>query len=114
MEQIAHATSFKKVLMSSGLTESAMSKSAVRSMFIRTWCTRSRIAYTLKSKDGTQIDFMCLTMIDTATSWFEVVELPVVKYAQTTPEKGIDDGKSTNKTDYTVDKQKCFDKVPVK
>ena len=33
--------------------------------------------YTLKGKDGTQIDFMCVTMIDPATSWFEVVELPV-------------------------------------
>ena len=33
--------------------------------------------YTLKGKDGTQIDFMCVTMIDPATSWFEIVELPV-------------------------------------
>ena len=29
--------------------------------------------YTLKGKDGTVIDFMCLTMIDPATSWFEIV-----------------------------------------
>eukprot|EP00804_Cyclotella_cryptica_P013866 CCRYP_002396-RA/>CCRYP_002396-RA protein AED:0.37 eAED:0.47 QI:0/0/0/1/0/0/3/0/440 len=33
--------------------------------------------YTLKGKDKTQIDFMCVTMIDPATSWFEIVELPV-------------------------------------
>ena len=33
--------------------------------------------YTLRGKDGTEIDFMCLTMIDPATSWFEMVELPV-------------------------------------
>ncbi len=33
--------------------------------------------YTLKGKDGTQIDFMCITMIDPATSWFEIIELPV-------------------------------------
>ena len=33
--------------------------------------------YTLKGKDGTEIDFMCLTMIDPASSWFEVVELSV-------------------------------------
>lgn len=33
--------------------------------------------YTLKAKDGTEIDFMCLTMIDPASSWFEIVELPV-------------------------------------
>ena len=33
--------------------------------------------YNLKGKDGTEIDFMCLTMIDPASSWFEIVELPV-------------------------------------
>ncbi|MCP4748121.1 MAG: hypothetical protein GY874_18600, partial [Desulfobacteraceae bacterium] len=32
--------------------------------------------YTLKGKDGTILDFMCLTMIDPATAWFEIVELP--------------------------------------
>ncbi len=31
--------------------------------------------YTLKGKDGTSIDCMCFTMIDPATSWFEIVEL---------------------------------------
>jgi hypothetical protein len=34
--------------------------------------------YTLKGKDGSSIDFMCHTMIDAATSWFEIVELPTV------------------------------------
>jgi hypothetical protein len=34
--------------------------------------------YPLKGKDGSSIDFMCLTMIDPATSWFEIVELPTV------------------------------------
>jgi hypothetical protein len=34
--------------------------------------------YTLKGKDGTVIDFMALTMIDPATSWFEIVELPLI------------------------------------
>jgi hypothetical protein len=33
--------------------------------------------YTLKDKTGTVIlDFMCLTMIDPATGWFEIIELP--------------------------------------
>ena len=32
--------------------------------------------YTVKANDGTKLDFMCLTMIDPATSWFEIVELP--------------------------------------
>ncbi len=31
---------------------------------------------TIKSNDGTEMDFMCLTMIDAATGWFEIVELP--------------------------------------
>ena len=33
--------------------------------------------YTLKGKDGLEIDFMCLTMIDPASSWFGIVELLV-------------------------------------
>ena len=33
--------------------------------------------YTLKGKDGTILDFMCLTMIDPATAWFEIIELPI-------------------------------------
>jgi hypothetical protein len=34
--------------------------------------------YTLKSKDGLSIDFMALAMINPASSWFEVVELPTI------------------------------------
>jgi hypothetical protein len=34
--------------------------------------------YTLKGKDGLSIDFVALTMIDPASSWFEVVELPTI------------------------------------
>ncbi len=34
--------------------------------------------YILKGKDSSSIDFMCLTMIDSATSWFKIVELPAV------------------------------------
>ena len=32
--------------------------------------------YTIKVKDKTIMDFMCLTIIDPATSWFEIMELP--------------------------------------
>ena len=56
--------------------------------------------YTLRGKDGTEIDFMCLTMIDPASSWFEVVELPVVEYATT--------GKSAR--DATKEKDAYFNK----
>jgi hypothetical protein len=42
--------------------------------------------YTLKGKDGSRIDFMCLlTMIDPTTSWFEIVELPTVAQETTVP-----------------------------
>ena len=39
-------------------------------------------SYILKGKDRTQIDFMCVTMIDPATSWFEIVELPVSQLSE--------------------------------
>ncbi len=32
---------------------------------------------TLKGKDNSQIDFMALTMINLASSWFEIAEVPV-------------------------------------
>ena len=39
--------------------------------------------YTLKGRDTSQIDFMALTMIDPASSWFEIVELPLIKRLKT-------------------------------
>jgi hypothetical protein len=39
--------------------------------------------YTLKGKDGSSIDFMALTMIDPASSWLEVVELPTITRVMT-------------------------------
>jgi hypothetical protein len=35
--------------------------------------------YTLKGKDNSQVDFMALTMMDPASSWFKIAESPVVK-----------------------------------
>jgi hypothetical protein len=35
--------------------------------------------FSLKGKDNLQIDFMALTMINPASSWFEIAELPVVE-----------------------------------
>ena len=40
----------------------------------------------LKGKDGSSIDFMALTMIDPASSWLEVVELPTI--TRVTTKKG--------------------------
>jgi hypothetical protein len=54
--------------------------------------------YTLKGKDGSSIDFMCLTMIDPATSWFEIVKLPTVTES-TVPKAGK--GKKATCTNYT-------------
>ncbi len=44
--------------------------------------------YTLKGQDGFSIDFMCLTMIDPATSWFKIVELPTVAQETTVAPTG--------------------------
>ncbi len=55
--------------------------------------------YTLKGKDGSSIDFMCLTMIDPTTSWFEIVKLPTVRV--TFPKGGK--GKKVIYLDYTKD-----------
>ena len=33
----------------------------------------------LKGKDVTQLNFMCLTMIDTGSSWFGLIELPLTE-----------------------------------
>ena len=63
--------------------------------------------YTIKGKDGSQIDFMCLTMIDPASSWFEMVELPVMEFI--TPTATSKKGPKTHKTKLT--KGDYFDKT---
>jgi hypothetical protein len=49
----------------------------------RTLCVDLIGPYTLKGKDGTVIDFMVLAMINTTTSWFEIVELPLIRRIET-------------------------------
>ncbi len=44
--------------------------------------------YTPKGLDGSAIDFMACTMINPASSWFEIVELPLVIWQSTTMVKG--------------------------
>ena len=63
--------------------------------------------YTLKGKDGTEIDFMCLTMIDPVTSWCEIVELPVTELNSAIP-KGSKGRKGTNT--HKPPKEAYFDK----
>ncbi len=57
--------------------------------------------YTLNGKDSSSIDFMCLTMIDPATSWFEIVELPKLQ-RETSGSKLTN--KNTKEADMTFDK----------
>ena len=59
-----------------------LDRSVVETKPWNTLCVDLIGPYTLKGKDGTVIDFMCVTMIDPATSWFEIVELPVSQPAE--------------------------------
>ena len=53
--------------------------------------------YILRGKDGTEIDFMCMTMIDPASSWFEIVKLPVIAEVIIPPDTKWCKGKKTHK-----------------
>ena len=56
--------------------------------------------YTLKHKDNLQIGVMALTMMDPASSWFEIVELPVITHLC----RQIDKGKELLTADEIFDK----------
>ncbi len=56
--------------------------------------------YTRKGKDGLSIDFMALTMIDPAYSWFKIVESPTIMQLMT---------KKVNGKERTI-KEEIFDK----
>ncbi len=64
--------------------------------------------YTLKGKDKTQFDFMCITMIDSATSWFEIVELPISQHELDIP-TGTKGHKGKDK--HILQTQPYFDKM---
>ena len=63
--------------------------------------------YTRRGKDESEIDFMCITMIDPASSWFEMVELPVADDFSPT---GSVQNKSSKKNISTKTKEAYFDK----
>jgi hypothetical protein len=71
-----------------------------------TLCVNLIGPYTINGKDGTVLDFMCLTMIDLATSWFEIVELPVLER----PDLNTAKDKKGQKGKKTPDKDPYFDK----
>ena len=54
-----------------------------------------------KAKDGSSIDFMALTMIDPASSWLEVVELPTITRVMT---------KTVNGKERTIEEE-IFDRL---
>ena len=56
---------------------------------------------TLKGKDGSSIDFMALTMIDPASSWLKIVEIPTITRVRT---------KKVNGKERTI-KEEIFDKL---
>ena len=55
----------------------------------------------LKGKDGSEVDFMCLTMMDPATNWSEIVELPVAE-------------KPSSKISYLIISTEYYDKTSEK
>jgi hypothetical protein len=64
--------------------------------------------YTLKGQDGSSIDFMCLTMINPATSWFKIVELPTVDLVMTVTPMGK--GKKVTSSKNTMVAETTFGK----
>ncbi len=64
--------------------------------------------YTLKGQDGSSIDFMCLTIIEPTTSWFETVELPTVDLVTAVPPAGK--GKKVTSSKNTMVAETTFDK----
>jgi hypothetical protein len=64
-------------------------------------------SHTLKGKDSSSIDFMCLTMINPATSWFEILELPTVSKLMTV---STGKGKKVTFAENTMVAETTFDK----
>jgi hypothetical protein len=64
--------------------------------------------YTLKGKNKTVIDFMCITMIDPATSLFEIAELLISQPSELDIPMGTKRHKGKDK--HIQQKQPYFDK----
>jgi hypothetical protein len=65
--------------------------------------------YTLKGKDKTVIDFMCITMFDPATSWFKITELLISQPSELDIPMGTKGHKGKDK--HIQQKQPYFDKL---
>jgi hypothetical protein len=64
--------------------------------------------YTLKGKEKTVIDFMCITMIDPATIWFKIAELLISQPSELDIHTGTKGHKGKDK--HIQQKQPYFDK----
>jgi hypothetical protein len=79
-------------------------------------CTKLVGPYTLKGLEVSAIDFMALTIIDPASSWFEIVELLLVSRLTTKMVNGKEKiskelifDKSSNQIAYLITKSGCVD-----
>ncbi len=63
--------------------------------------------YTLKGKEGSSIEYMCLTKNNPAIRWFKIVEPPTVTKSRI-PTKG--NGKKVTLENYTKESETTFDK----
>jgi hypothetical protein len=75
---------FSKTVEKSSLHASQMQidKLPTKLVIRNSWealCVNPVWLYTINDKDKTEIDFVCLIMIDTATSWLEIAELIVAE-----------------------------------
>ena len=61
-------------------------------------------------KEKTVIDFMCITMIDPATSWFKIAESPISQPSELDIPKGTKGHKGNDKHKHIQQKQPYFDK----
>ena len=71
-----------KLAKSTNAKHANMGKLPTKKVIEKPWeclCVNLIGPYTLNGKDKSEMDFMCLTMIDSASSWFEMVELPVAE-----------------------------------
>ena len=53
---------------------------------IKPWkclCIDAIKPYAIKTSNSTTIDFMCVTMIDPATSWLKITKIPMVTFTNT-------------------------------
>ncbi len=78
----------------------------------KTLCVNLIGLYTVEGQDGLSIDFMCLTMINPATSWFEkILELLTVDLVMTVPPMGKGKQVTSSKNTTVAVAETTFDMI---